>query len=165
MSDERVRTGGCGCGHVRYQVAGEPIFAGNCHCRLCQRQTGSTSAVNAFFETAQITLLVGSLTEHEVPTGSGEAQTICRCGQCGTAVWSHYPRMGRLGAGVRVGTLDDPASIALDAVIYVESKLPWAVLPDGIPVFQQAYDFAEILPPDRFARLKALAQRRKADEG
>jgi hypothetical protein len=47
---ETVREGGCGCGHVRYRVEGEPIFVNNCHCRLCQQQTGSTSVVNAFFE-------------------------------------------------------------------------------------------------------------------
>ena len=47
---DAIREGGCGCGHVRYRVEGEPIFVNNCHCRLCQRQTGSTSVVNAFFE-------------------------------------------------------------------------------------------------------------------
>ena len=162
---DQTREGGCACGHLRYRLSGEPVFAGNCHCRLCQQQTGSTSVVNAFYESERIELLEGTLSEHRVATGSGGEQVICRCAQCGTAVWSHYPRLGRLGAGVRVGTLDDAAGITLDAVIYIESKLPWVALPQGIPAFQQGYDFREVLPPERFARLMALAERRKAGEG
>ena len=48
MADTK-REGGCGCGHVRYRIEGEPMMVHNCHCRLCQQQTGSTSVVNAFF--------------------------------------------------------------------------------------------------------------------
>lgn len=163
--NETKREGGCGCGHVRYRVLGEPVFAGNCHCRLCQQQTGSTSVVNAFYESERIELLQGALSEHSVATGSGGEQIICRCALCGTAVWSYYPRLGKLGAGVRVGTLDDAASIPLDAVIYIESKLPWVALPEGIPAFQQGYDFRQVLPAERFARLADLVERKKTGEG
>src|SRR4051812_48012568 len=79
---ETIREGGCGCGHVRYRARGEPMMVHNCHCRLCQQQTGSTSVVNAFFESDRVQLLQGALTEHEVKTGSGKAHIICRCGQC-----------------------------------------------------------------------------------
>ena len=37
-------TGGCQCGAVRYEFSGEPVFAGNCHCRDCQRSTGGAYA-------------------------------------------------------------------------------------------------------------------------
>ncbi len=32
--------GGCYCGKVRYQAEGEPMMAGQCHCRECQYITG-----------------------------------------------------------------------------------------------------------------------------
>ncbi len=34
-------TGGCLCGQVRYSANAEPMFAGVCHCRDCQKETGS----------------------------------------------------------------------------------------------------------------------------
>ena len=162
---EPVREGGCGCGQVRYRLRGEPIMVHNCHCRLCQQQTGSTSVLNAFIETDRVELLSGTLTEHVVPGGSGNPHTICRCSRCGVAVWSHYARLGRLGAGVRVGTLDDPAGVTPDVVIFTESKLPWVPLPEGIPAFPQYYDFREVLSEASNTRLMALAARRKAGEG
>ena len=34
-------TGGCQCGAVRYVLTAEPIRIGACHCKECQRQSGS----------------------------------------------------------------------------------------------------------------------------
>lgn len=148
--------GGCGCGAVRYRLTDEPIFVNNCHCRLCQRQTGTSSAVNAFIEASQLQHLSGELTEHEFQTGSGGTQTVIRCATCGTPVWSHYSGLDRKAAAVRVGTLDEPSQMRLDAAIYVVDKPAWAGLPDGIPQFDAYYAYADLLPPDRFDRLKAL---------
>ena len=156
---DRMREGGCDCGEVRYRVAGEPMFTNNCHCRQCQRQTGSTSVVNAFFETERITLLSGELTEQVTTAGSGGDHVILRCATCGTALWSHYPGMGRHGAGLRAGTLDDPASITPDAVIFVSEKMPWVALPQGIPAFDTTYDFREVLPPERLDRLRTVSRK------
>ncbi|MCI4589046.1 GFA family protein [Sphingobium sp. BYY-5] len=151
--------GGCACGAVRYRIDVDPIFVNNCHCGLCQRQSGAASAVNAFVEVEHLHLLSGTLSEHEVPTGSGKAQAIVRCAACGTAVWSHYPRLGRLGAAIRVGTLDDRAAIRPDAAIFVADRMGWTGLPDGVPVFETSYKPADILPPDRLGRLMALVAR------
>lgn len=155
--DEQQRSGGCACGAVRYTVSGDPIFVNNCHCRLCQRQTGSTSVVNAFYESERIALLSGTLVEFETEAGSGGPHIIRRCADCGTAIMSHYPRLGRHGAGLRVGTLDDPASVTPDAVVFSASRMPWVSLPESVPVFEAAYDPRAILPAERFERLKALA--------
>jgi hypothetical protein len=162
---DTMREGGCGCGTVRYRVEGEPIFVNNCHCTLCQHQTGSTSVVNLFFESERVTLLTGQLTCNTVKTGSGGLQEIMRCASCGVAVWSHYPSLGKLGKGIRAGTLDAPGAFRPDAVIFVADAMPWVTLPEGIPTFEGMYDFREVLPPERFARLKALGVRRRAGEG
>jgi hypothetical protein len=165
MSEDIMREGGCACGAVRYRVSGEPINVNNCHCRQCQCQTGSTSVVNAFFEAERVTLLSGELSEHTLKGGSGGAHVIRRCVGCGTALFSHYPRFARLGAGVRVGTFDDPAAFVPDAVVFAGERMPWVVLPEGIPAFEKYYDPKALLPAERYARLLALVERRSAGEG
>lgn len=161
MADE-IREGGCGCGAVRYRVVGEPIFVNNCHCTLCQKQTGSTSVVNAFFETEALTLLSGETKRHMFKTGSGGDHIIVRCAICGTALWSHFSGFGDLGLGLRAGTLDEPGSVRPDAVVHVASKMPWVALPDGIPHFDAYYKPSELLPPERFARLLTLVKKQAA---
>jgi hypothetical protein len=162
---ETVREGGCGCGTVRYRVTGDPIFVNNCHCTLCQHQTGGTSVVNAFIEAEAVTLLSGTLSEHTVQAGSGGPHVICRCGDCGSALWSFYPRLGRLGLGFRAGTLDEPGSLTPDAVIFTADAMPWVAHPAGIPAFERSYRFADVLPPERVARMHVLMARREAGEG
>lgn len=157
-----VLTGGCACGAVRYEIDAAPIFVNNCHCSLCQRQTGSTSVVNMFVEGDRLHHLSGETTRHVVKSGSGGDHVIVRCAACGTALWSFYPRMGELGAGVRAGTLDDPGAVRPDAAIFVADRMPWVTLPDGIPQFETSYNPAELLPPERLQRLAALIERAKA---
>ena len=151
--------GGCGCGAVRYRLNDEPYIVHNCHCRLCQRQTGTGSAVNAFIETDRLELLSGELREDEFKTGTGGAQTIVRCAQCATPLWSHYPRLARRVAAVRVGTLDEPSAAPPDVAIFVADKPEWAPLPDGIPTFDQFYNPGEFWSPEVMARVKAVLEK------
>jgi hypothetical protein len=159
---EDLRPGGCACGAVRYEAVGEPIFVNHCTCRLCQRQTGGTGVLNAFYESDRVTVTAGAFTEHVLKAGSGGDHTICRCSQCGTAVFSYYPRVGRFGAGIRVGSFDNPDAFTPTAVVFTESKMPWVALPEGIPAFEQYYVPQELFAPDKWARLKALVERKAA---
>jgi hypothetical protein len=115
-----------------------------------------------FFETDRLTQHSGETTRHTVKSGSGGDHVIVRCAACGTAMWSFYPRLGELGAGVRAGTLDDPGAVTPDAAIFVAHKMPWVTLPESVPQFDATYNPAELLPPERFARLKALIDIRAA---
>lgn len=163
--EEQVREGGCGCGATRYRLSGEPIFVNNCHCLQCQQQTGGTSVVNIFIEGDRFALLSGNLARHTVTAGSGGPHVIVRCADCGVALYSEYPRLGALGIGVRAGTLDDPASVTPDAAVFASEKMPWVTLPEGIPHFDTYYVHAEVLAPDRLARMEALVALRAQERG
>jgi hypothetical protein len=147
--------GGCACAAVRYRLESPPMFVHCCHCRDCQRQTGSAFALNALIEADRVSLLSGSPEPLAVPTPSGSPQEIYRCPSCRVALWSVYGGVHKL-LFVRVGTLDNPAALPPDVHIYVRSKLPWFALPEGAPAFDAYYDSRKFWPPDSIERRRAI---------
>ena len=147
--------GGCACGAVRYRLRSAPMFVHCCHCRDCQRQTGSAFVINGLIETDRITLLSGDPKPVSMPTESGHPHEIHRCSACGTAVWSDYGGRSALRF-VRVGTLDDPATLPPDVHIYVRSKLPWVALPEAISAFDAYYDPQALWPAASLERRRAI---------
>jgi hypothetical protein len=147
--------GGCACGAVRYRLGSAPMFVHCCHCRDCQRQTGSAFVLNALIETDRIRLLSGAPVPVAVPTDSGRPHEIYRCPACQTALWSDYGGRPALRF-VRVGTLDDPTVLAPDVHIYTRSKLPWVRLPEGVPAFDAYYDTKALWPAASLERRRAI---------
>jgi hypothetical protein len=147
--------GGCACGAVRYRLESAPMFVHCCHCRDCQRQTGSAFVLNALIETDRITLLAGAPEPVRVPTDSRRPHDIYRCPACRTALWSDYGGRPALRF-VRIGTLDDPAALEPDVHIYTRSRLPWVRLPEGVPAFEEYYDMKTLWPTESRARRRAL---------
>jgi hypothetical protein len=156
------REGGCSCGRVRYRLTSEPMFVHCCHCRNCQRQTGSAFVINLLIETECVELLAGEPTAVGVPRDDGSTQEVYRCPACLVAVYSHYgwPEL----AFVRAGTLDDPDSIAPDIHIFTKSKLPWVTLPDSVPAVEVYYDSRRLWPAASLERLEAIKARRAGAE-
>ncbi len=146
---------GCACEALRYRLASPPMFVHCCHCRDCQRQTGSAFVLNALIEADRVALLSGNPDETILPTDSGRQQKVYRCPACKTAVWSVYGGVDKLRF-VRVGTLDDPAALKPDVHIYVRSKLPWITLPEGVPAFETYYHPKTLWPPASLERRRAL---------
>ena len=149
-----VREGGCSCGSVRYRLTGDPLFVHCCHCLNCQRQTGSAFVVNILIESERVEVVAGAPQAVEVPRDDGSPQEILRCPECKVAVYSRYGHRGVYF--VRAGTLDEPASVAPDVHIFTRSKLPWVVLPNGVPSFDVYYDMDELWPADSLERVRAL---------
>ncbi len=147
--------GGCACGAVRYRMGSAPMFVHCCHCRDCQRQTGSAFVLNALIETNRVTVLSGEPVPYLMPTDSGRPHTVFRCPACGTAVWSEYGGVKSLRF-VRVGTLDDPTAFTPDVHIFVRSKLPWIALPEGVPAFDVYYESKKLWPAASLERRRAV---------
>lgn len=149
--------GGCTCRAVRFAMASAPLIVHCCHCRWCQRETGTAFALNAVIEAERVQLLAGAPELVLTPSNSGRGQKIARCPHCRVALWSHYAGAGDKLSFVRVGTLDDPDALAPDVHIYTESKQPWVVIPEGARAFAQFYRPAEVWPPVSLERYRRLA--------
>jgi hypothetical protein len=111
--------------------------------------------LNALIETNRVTVLSGAPNPVAVPTDSGRPHRIFRCPDCQTAVWSEYGGLSQLRF-VRVGTLDEPASLPPDIHIYTRSKLPWVSLPAGIPAVDAYYDSRQLWPAASLERRRAI---------
>lgn len=163
--------GGCDCKHIRYRMMTKPLFVHCCHCRWCQRETGSAFVLNAMIEADRVELLGGEPVVVATPSASGQGQLVSRCPHCMVAVWSSYAGSGPVLRFVRVGTLDQPDVLPPDIHIYTESKQRWVVLPPGAAAVSEYYDREQYWPADSLQRRRALlpqieayqAQRKKRE--
>jgi hypothetical protein len=144
--------GGCACGKVRYRLTAPPLIVHCCHCRDCQRLTGSAFVVNLWIERRFVEAGDAPLASTMAIAGSGQPQEVFRCPDCGAALWSKYHAAPGDTVLLRAGTLDDPASVTPDVHIFTRSKLPWVQLPAGVPTFESFYKMADLWPPQSLDR-------------
>jgi len=148
--------GGCTCRAVRFRLTSAPLFVHCCHCTWCQRESGSSFALNAMIESERVELLSGEPELVDTPSASGAGQRIARCPRCRIAVWSHYAGAGPLIKFVRVGTLDQPDHLPPNIHIFTASKQPWVILPSGTPSVPEYYDPDSYWPAQSLARRQAI---------
>jgi hypothetical protein len=148
--------GGCDCRAVRYRMLTAPLVVHCCHCRWCQRETGTAFALNAMIEADRVIDLGVAPEVVHTPSASGIGQKIARCPTCRVALWSHYGGAGPLTKFVRVGTLDDPNALPPDVHIFTASKQPWVLLPPGTPRFDEYYEREQVWSRDSLARRERL---------
>ena len=151
--------GRCGCGQVRYRLSGRPFAVHCCHCRSCQRETGSAFVINGLIESGRVEVLSGAPETVNTPSDSGKGQLIVRCPNCRVALWSHYGGMGEKAAFVRVGTLEDPDACPPQVHIFTRSKQPWVRLPEGARAFEVFYELEQEWPAESLARRRAVLEK------
>lgn len=123
-------TGGCLCGQVRYECSGDAAMVAVCHCRNCQRQSGSAYSVIAGYPRDQVKIS-GTLTTYQDKGESGQPVLRQFCGQCGSPILSDVGVMPAL-LFVKAGTLDDPSWLKPTAHLFCDSKQPWVPIEDGV---------------------------------
>ena len=100
--------GGCLCGRLRFEVSGPPAKVTMCHCKFCQRATGSAYLIEPVFDAKCFSVLQGTPKQYtHVSEGSGKNVYIHFCGTCGTNIYLTFARFEG-AVGVFGGTFDDP---------------------------------------------------------
>ena len=154
-----VLEGGCTCRNVRYRLTGRPMIVHACHCRWCQRETGSVHALNALYEAERVAHPGAEPEIVVTPTASGKGQRIARCPVCKVAVWSNYAGFGEAARFVRVGTLDNPDACPPDIHIFTASKQPWVTLPPGARAVPEYYETAKVWSPESLERRRIMREK------
>ena len=117
--------GRCLCGRLTYRCDGEPLVTVVCHCKDCQRQTGS--AFSIFVVVPSATLHVGGdtlATYVTVGADSGEERQRQFCSKCGSPVVTLLAEQPEL-AVIKAGTLDDPSWLSPTMEVWCDSAQPW----------------------------------------
>jgi len=103
-----VQEGGCLCGAIRYRVKSPPLRVTVCHCRFCQRATGSAFLVEPIFAKSDFAVISGQPKIYRQRSeGSGKMVDVHFCGDCGTKLFLTFERFPD-AVGVYGGTFDDP---------------------------------------------------------
>jgi hypothetical protein len=138
-------TGGCNCGAVRYEVTEPLVRASYCHCKRCQRRTGTAASAQAHPAPGAFRIVAGrqKLRMWKPPDGAGEKWF---CGECGSAMFGVNPSHPE-SIGIRMGTFDDEPGIRPSVRQFVAYAAVWEPLPDdGLPRFPESRHAS---PPSR----------------
>lgn len=97
-----------------------------CHCRSCQRRTGSAFGVAVFFNSENVQC-AGNARSFTRAGDSGHDVTFNFCETCGTTVYwtpNAYPRL----TAVALGCFEDPSGLEPEKVVYGHLRHPWVNL-------------------------------------
>jgi hypothetical protein len=150
--------GGCSCTALRYKLTASPLIVHACHCRDCQRVTGSAFVINLWIE-KKFVETNATPKSFTLKGGSGQDHDVFFCRKCGTYVWSRYHGAPGDYLFVRAGTLDKPEAVKPDVHIFTRSKLPWLDLPEGVPAFKSFYKLDEVWSAGSLERLRRSRSR------
>ncbi|WP_425229994.1 GFA family protein [Sphingomonas sp.] len=134
MSEGPQLTGRCNCGAVSYTLSAPPLAVAACHCKQCRRQSGAAYSVNLIVRASTMQVQGDVASWEDADTESGVPLSRDHCGTCGSPIRS-VPGSSPKMIAVKAGTLDDPSRFAPAMHIWVESKLPWVTIPDGLPLY------------------------------
>src|SRR5215510_10803646 len=80
--------GRCACGNIRYRLTAAPMIVHACHCRDCQRLSGSAFAINLWIERKFVETSGGEPVPFPVPPGSSfKPHDVRARGKCSTHLY------------------------------------------------------------------------------
>lgn len=121
----------CCCGGLSAETDGQPDVVVVCHCRDCQRRTGSAFGAAAFFP-AETVRIAGASETWERLSDAGRKLVFHFCPRCGTTLWWESERHpGKIA--IAVGTFADRDFLRPTRSVFNRSQLSWVDLPHDIP--------------------------------
>lgn len=119
-------TGRCLCGAVGYRSAGPALFRVVCHCRDCQRASGSAGVPVLGVRASGFTCS-GPVRQSRSPGGSGRMAVRNFCGECGSMLFG-TPESAPGLVTIYAGSLDDPEAFAPTDALFTRHRPAWARL-------------------------------------
>jgi hypothetical protein len=118
--------GGCLCGKVRYSADAEPAFVGVCHCKNCQKASGTAFAIVVGLPKPTLNVQ-GTLKTFTGQGDSGKATYRRFCPDCGSGLIDEAEVVPDVTM-ILAGTLDDASWVTPTTEIFCDSAQPWVNL-------------------------------------
>ena len=141
--------GGCQCGALRYRLKAAPLGIYACHCKDCQRFSGTTHTLSMVARVEDAELIKGNLTGFDKAADSGRTVRMLGCIECGTKIWNEPLSAPHLLI-LKPGTLDDMSWAHPVGNIWTDRRAPWVEIDWSQPHFPGQ-------PPDRQPLFDAFA--------
>ena len=118
-----IRVAACVCERLTASCSGDPAQVFLCHCFACQRRTGSTYGIAAFFSRGNVAV-AGDAMAYTRQSDSGYPVNFYFCPHCGSTVYWERCRKPEMVA-VAVGAFADPAFPPPSQAVYAEHRHRW----------------------------------------
>jgi hypothetical protein len=126
------REASCHCGKLTLRCDDEPSKVSLCNCFDCQRRTGSSFSIAAFYPRAKVAILHGNAKTFRRHSASGFDVTFHFCPECGSNLWWEPDRLPNL-IGVAAGSFADRDFPMPEQAVWTENQHHWLQLPSGLP--------------------------------
>lgn len=121
-------SGRCLCGEVNYEIDATPRVMGVCHCRHCQRQSGSAFSTMAGVPRSEFRFTRGAPTIYRGGRSySGNGTEIMFCGRCGSPIATGVAEQPEL-LYLKIGTLSDTSWFRPQFHAWCDHKQDWVVV-------------------------------------
>jgi hypothetical protein len=136
---EKVETnfrGGCLCGAVRYEAAGDPQNASYCHCDDCKRATGGPYTVGVLVNLSKLRIISGQVRGYTTSADSGRKITRQFCPNCGSPLFTKGEKHPEF-VFLKAGSLDEPEVIKPSCQVWTKRAVPWAYIDQTLPRYTE----------------------------
>lgn len=101
-----------------------------CHCEFCQRRTGSSYHLDAWYPTTSV-MIEGETSVYSRTGDRGDDLVFHFCPACGSNVYFYLPQALPEMIGIAVGCFADPSFPAPKISIYEKRRHSWLHVPEG----------------------------------
>ena len=122
----KIWKGGCLCGALRYEATVTKSENWYCHCRMCQKATGSVVSTSAIIKKSQLRMLKGTAKFYQ---SSADIERGF-CANCGSPMFFRPIREDWIS--ILSGTLDDPEVAPPEGHYGIESRVSWLKIVDDL---------------------------------
>jgi hypothetical protein len=128
-----IITGGCHCGAIRYEVAGEPIVHALCHCTDCRRHSGAPMVGWSMYPQDALKVTNGTPKLY----ASSEHGRRQFCADCGTGLFYVNENILPGIVDIQSATYDDPDAVLATMHIQTAERIHWMERAHELPTFER----------------------------